>query len=480
MATPLTGLFLGAGASYEIGMPLVWELTQEINGWLTADKLRELNADWRRQRTPFPNEVIENIAPILGRPDLHYEAVLGYVETQIRRSNGSLRQGYSGFYAWLVYVVYGILYLRHINNEALIDRMLPSYDGLATLAARNQPLWIFSLNHDLIVELIAAQHKVPINSGYSGTVTLPRRDPEGKEIGRLKAETISEAELDKGLPFWMAGTAGINLLKIHGALDVFTYNDGKDMLKILPAEQTPAAIIAALRQTNTELLYAMKGAPGGRVHATNEITYADDAGEMQFLRRSLLAGAFKFDSRHHQVLPHRMLEHFKTNLRYVTHLICIGYGFGDLHINAIVRDWLEVSANRSIKIVGPGTRQIPAFLLHLAPQVHLVDAPATNYLDEAAGITRDRHYLIQRRLSMYLRGHPDRQKAFRTYMTVRMGTMKQRVLAKIGALPRNNGKLDIEGIGTGPEALMKSWVDEGKDHPDDAAEAFLDEQGAPR
>jgi hypothetical protein len=40
---PLTGLFLGAGASYEAGMPLVWELTAEIRNWLTADKLRELN-----------------------------------------------------------------------------------------------------------------------------------------------------------------------------------------------------------------------------------------------------------------------------------------------------------------------------------------------------------------------------------------------------------------------------------------------------
>lgn len=46
---PLTGLFLGAGASYEAGMPLVWGLTEEIKDWLTADKIRWLNREWRRQ-----------------------------------------------------------------------------------------------------------------------------------------------------------------------------------------------------------------------------------------------------------------------------------------------------------------------------------------------------------------------------------------------------------------------------------------------
>ena len=34
----LTGLFLGAGASCEAGMPLVRELTAEIKNWLTAGK----------------------------------------------------------------------------------------------------------------------------------------------------------------------------------------------------------------------------------------------------------------------------------------------------------------------------------------------------------------------------------------------------------------------------------------------------------
>ena len=40
----LTGLFLGAGASHEAGMPLVWELTAEIKNWLTAEKFASLTS----------------------------------------------------------------------------------------------------------------------------------------------------------------------------------------------------------------------------------------------------------------------------------------------------------------------------------------------------------------------------------------------------------------------------------------------------
>ena len=40
----LTGVLLGAGASYDLGMPLLWELTHEIKSWLTSEKLRTGNS----------------------------------------------------------------------------------------------------------------------------------------------------------------------------------------------------------------------------------------------------------------------------------------------------------------------------------------------------------------------------------------------------------------------------------------------------
>lgn len=78
---PLTGLFLGAGASCEAGMPLAWELTGEIKNWLTPPKLRELNAGWRLQGGGHCDAVINDCISVLERADVHYEAVLGYLKS---------------------------------------------------------------------------------------------------------------------------------------------------------------------------------------------------------------------------------------------------------------------------------------------------------------------------------------------------------------------------------------------------------------
>jgi hypothetical protein len=69
---------------------------------------------------------------------------------------------------------------------------------------------------------------------------------------------------------------------------------------------------------------------------------------MQFLRRSLLAGAFKFDDRREQVLSRRFLEQFRSNINWVTKLVCIGYSFGDIHVNGVVLGWLEVATERRL------------------------------------------------------------------------------------------------------------------------------------
>ena len=82
------------------------------------------------------------ILSTLERPNVHYEAVLGYIEAQYPRQH-NLRQGYHGLYSWLVELVYRILYLRHVNNTAFLTQHLPRYDGIRALTETSVPLWIF-------------------------------------------------------------------------------------------------------------------------------------------------------------------------------------------------------------------------------------------------------------------------------------------------------------------------------------------------
>ncbi len=146
--SPPIGLFLGAGASYEMGMPLVWGLTAELKEWLTPQHLRELNEGWRLQGQGHPNAVIDDVVSLLERSDMHYEGILGYLETQFKRSpiEQQYAQDYYGLYLWLVEMVYWLLYFRHVKNEEGIRLRLRYFEGIAGLAAQNSPLWIFSRN----------------------------------------------------------------------------------------------------------------------------------------------------------------------------------------------------------------------------------------------------------------------------------------------------------------------------------------------
>jgi hypothetical protein len=256
---------------------------------------------------------------------------------------------------------------------------------------------------------------------------------------------------------------GIYLLKIHGALDVFTFNDGQDLLKLLPSGPGQDGVIDVLRAANEELFYPLPGVLGGRAKTINEISYADDQGVMQFLRRSLLAGAFKFDERGTQVLPRSMLKHFRQNLNFVSTLICIGYSFSDLHINAVLREWLEFASDRQIEIVDPSAREVPPFLLHLNPQVAVIASSATDYLDGHGGIVRSPSEKLEKRLVSILRslGKDGAKQGIASFVKEDQERVSRELLEKLKNVPLVNGRPDFSGMGD-PTEVAKRWAAEIK------------------
>jgi hypothetical protein len=235
-----------------------------------------------------------------------------------------------------------------------------------------------------------------------------------------------------------------------------------------------SGVLQALRATNEELIYLHPAEPDRPQKIINEIAYADDQGEMQFLRRSLLAGAFKFDRRHTQVLPLRLLDYFRSHINAVTSLICIGYSFGDSHVNQVIREWLEFSPDRQLKIVGPKVESIPAFLLHLAPQIVLTSSTATDYLDTAAGIVRTKSEVLQKQLAAWARregqnGWAKFQAFFEQHQKDRIRTF----VDKLKSLPWRDGDIDLEALGLTKEEFISCWSGELHETKDDLIEAFF-------
>ncbi len=378
----LTALLLGAGASRELGMPLREELNAEIVAWLTPTSLRKINSAWRARGFGHPDEVIDDLVRVLESSDFDYEALLRQWEANYIAGAGDARgPSYHGLYAWLAQVVSLALYRRQVSHRSVFQDGLPYFAGLVPLVRDNPPLWIFSVNHDVLVECLAAHFGVPVNCGFSSrTITLPCRRSPGTVVAELQANLLSEAELaNAALPFFPPGTSGINLLKLHGALDVFALGDSQDLLKLKPAAHNFDAIIDALQIANEGLLDP--GLSPDPMSVTNQIPFIDQNGERRVLRRTLLASAARLTDPYPQLMQRRFLEYFRANLEQVDQLVAIGCAMGDAEVNEILQDWLASSSHRHLEIVAPRIGQVPPALAPLSSQITLTPSSTTTYLE---------------------------------------------------------------------------------------------------
>ena len=471
-----TGLLLGAGASYEMGMPLAQELTDELKNWLTPVKLRSLNDVWREQGLGHSDQAIDDLADTLVQDSMTYEHIIGHLQVEQARGNS---QEHHGLIAFLLDVLYHLLEQRHVQNVSFIARAIRNLDGLRRFAEIQKPLWILSLNHDLLVECFSAYSGVPLKCGYGEErVRLPRRDAAGTAVGDLEALVMRRQLLrEHRLPFFEAGSFGINLLKIHGSLDEFAFNDGQDLLKLAPAEASVSGTLTALDVLNREVRYTDPRWPGGVVRGTNEIVYEDAAGEMQFLRRSLLGGMFKYQGRHEQTVPEELLGYFESTLDHLSTLICIGYGFGDAHVNEAIREWLERTTERQLTIVDPMIHGTPDSLRHLSPQIRLETMKATDYLDREGNVERSRQEELERQMSGIIRADRARGKVMLEEWRERvMADLMNRAVELLAGLPWEGDTVDLDGLGVSTEALP-DWVREQLQMPstEELLEMFLEQ-----
>jgi hypothetical protein len=362
-------------------MPLVSDLTSELREELQPRAMRRSNWQARANGVGHPACVIDDMIAVMHKPGMHYENWLGYLETRYREP-GAHRQDYHGMYQWLTAAVGNVLYVRHFKNVIVLMETLRYLDGIVGLARQNAPLWIFTLNHDLIVELLCAKFDVPVSCGFTARSTLPLRDVQGQVIGELAVETLTEPELtNQELQFFGRGSSGVNMLKVHGAIDVFAYKDGLDLLRVVTKPKDAFEVLTAVGNAHTNLR-VVQGFTLRSDRPTNEIAFEDASGNLQFLRRSILAGSFKFDERSAQTLPKVFLPLFRRYLLEVNELMSIGYGFGDRHINDALRAWLEQDAARQLLIVDPARSTPPPDMLHVPDQLVILRSTATDFLEQ--------------------------------------------------------------------------------------------------
>lgn len=75
-----TALFIGAGFSKEMSMPLIKELTKELKDFLTIKKLTEINNAWNVSNNGVSSQVIADFSKALQNPEYHYENLIGWLQ----------------------------------------------------------------------------------------------------------------------------------------------------------------------------------------------------------------------------------------------------------------------------------------------------------------------------------------------------------------------------------------------------------------
>lgn len=374
------GLFFGSGFSYEFGMPSIWELTKELRNYLTPKKLRTLNQSWRNQGGGHCDEVIQKVIKLLENDNIHYEDILGSLEVDANRyENRHIRTSLQHIKNQLLDLIFWLLHQRQVKNKHYIQTSIEMHKGLKSLISAKHPLWVFSLNHDLIIEIISAEFNIPLKNGFSDETISLSFDLLGHAKARFKVLDINN-ELTYPYNYFKSNESGINLLKMHGSLDFFGYDDLRRLLCLVPEKNTLSGYIDVLN-------LLVKNYPDAIFHVPNEFVVLDNQGQIQFLRKSILSGTHKFQDNyiHTQIVPKMLLDLFKSSLNYIDELIVIGYGFGDIHINLILREWLEFTSCRSIIIINPKQSETPSFIRHLHTQVTIQKMQSNEYFSSLPG-----------------------------------------------------------------------------------------------
>ncbi len=351
------GLFLGAGSSYEVGMPLVWEFSSTLR----KNVLSRLNTNLFDFNE---NEGLRNdFISLLSDESKHYEEVVGELES-LYLSKKYDTQEIWGVIIQLVECIQLLLLEEQENTSELLKLKSIDYYGMVSLLNSYKGFDVFSLNHDLVMEEICNFYKIPYKDGFHEAVT---NYDHITDFGVLNKDQIDEKQFD----FFESGEVGINIVKLHGSLDTFAAEDKKLYIKTRGKEGVAGSCITAV---NTSMRFMTENS----TRATNELLVTDKSGEVQMLRRSLLSGANKFKGKFEQIIPVSFLEIFRERLRRIGHLAVIGYSFGDSHINDVLDSWMA-EGDRKITIYDPFRKSPPESLAKHESNVELVQGGFTDF-----------------------------------------------------------------------------------------------------
>lgn len=283
------GLLLGAGFSYDSGMPLTFEFSDTLFSYFDLQRMTKLINDIRDRR-PYGNDIplcnntldkiLETVKVFYQSDKSNYEKLFADIESLPLGNSNSQNT-----------VHYYLSVLRSIINELFLIYQLETYpyyllnkDKYKWLLDEftDDELWVLTLNHDILIEMLCVDYSIPLREGYKDTVQIPTSNCDMQAC--IEFGKVSAMERDINNLHYFNTSKGINILKIHGGLNEFFQGDeksGRNRLLFNPCSfKNSREYLSKIEQFLHTPHYYMNGKD---VHCGGEICFSDMDGKMQLM-----------------------------------------------------------------------------------------------------------------------------------------------------------------------------------------------------
>lgn len=200
------GFFFGAGTSFAAGYPLTFQLTIDVLKKLSTTEIELIEKILKAEGQ------ILNV--LKGEPDIE---ILSDIINRAR-ANG----GYPDVDALIESIRKNIVDVINDVASPNLEHHIKFLKGLKRLMQhRNESVWIFTTNYDLIFEIAASIAKIPLYNGFEG-IAQRFFDIERIDLDYGKINTSSR----RFEPF---NEPHIKLVKLHGSVSWF--KEGDDVIE---------------------------------------------------------------------------------------------------------------------------------------------------------------------------------------------------------------------------------------------------------
>lgn len=351
---------LGAGFSYQFGMPLASDLTKIFLSLFNEKNIPVLINGLSSQKPygedyPLNKNALKRAFDILLKykndPECNnYELVISEVyqltkEYKYREDSKS----YHFIYGYLYGKIHEILVLYQIFTFPLYKQNKEEYKRFGHLLSKDKETWVFTLNHDLYMEFLAKDFLIPITFGDTKKISFRKDNAVNKE--RIINFSYSErTEISLKNKQYFQDVYGINLVKLHGGLNELHYKDSSFICN-LDLDVTDSL---EMLKNFGDMMGMKNFAPDGReFHSDRDWLITNMEYGIEIATKSMLTGSNKYSLTYSEKEDEEKLSLFSHVLKESDKLTIIGYGFNDEHINNKIIKASILNEKLKIKIVDP-------------------------------------------------------------------------------------------------------------------------------